>query len=82
MFIVKYMTQYTHTFGDVIYSTSKLNGYLVYSLLTSPTTDSKSRTNSTNSFDNVSAHSFSHLQVDIPVLHLYIAFVTLGPHPL
>ena len=25
------MTQYTHTFGDIIYPTSKLNGYLVYS---------------------------------------------------
>ena len=31
---------------------------------------------------DVSAHSFSHLQVDIPVLHLCIAFMTLGPHPL
>jgi len=40
------------------------------------------RSNNTNSFDDVSAHSFSHLQVDIPVLHLCIAFVTLGPHPL
>jgi len=34
------------------------------------------------SFDDVSAHSFSHLQVHFPVLHLCIALVTLGPHPL
>jgi len=47
-----------------------------------PTTDLKSQTNSTSSFDDVSAHSFSYLQVDIPVLHLCIALVTLGPHPL
>jgi len=36
-----------------------------------PTTDSKGRTNSTNSFDDISAHSFSHLRVDI-LCYIYV----------
>jgi len=75
---VKYMTQYIHTFGDVIYSTSKPNGYLVYSEAYLQAQQQIQKVTQIALTMSVLIHSHIYRYI----FHLCIAFVTLGPHPL